>query len=246
MTRAATLMLSCEHGGNQVPYEFSFALDSPLARQHLNSHRGWDPGALEAASYFAKHSGATLFHSTTSRLVVDLNRSLGNSQLFSRFTNPMGADHHRLILERHYHPYRTQVRETAESIIRTGAGVIHLSVHTFTPVFRGKRRRLDIGLLFDPSRPAEQSLCHHWKRNLEDSDPLLRVEMNQPYLGIDDGLTTALRNELPPSDYLGIELEINNQVRRRTEAGRTRLWRALLESLQQSIQAAGFTLQSHA
>ena len=100
-------------------------------------------------------------------------------------------------------------------------------------------------MLFDPNRPGEKLICRHWKRILGNLDPQLRVRMNQPYLGVDDGLTTALRNELPAADYLGIELEINNQVRRRTEAGRARLWRTLVESFQQSVEAAAFTLQKH-
>jgi predicted N-formylglutamate amidohydrolase len=136
------------------------------------------------------------------------------------------------------------VQQTLESIVRSGAIAIHLSVHTFTPVFRGARRRLDIGLLFDPGRARETTLCTHWRNILRHRHPRLRVELNQPYLGIDDGLTTAMRTALPAPNYLGIELEINNQVRRRSLAGRQRFWRALLESLRESISSSALRLDN--
>ena len=46
-------------------------------------------------------------------------------------------------------------------------------------------------------------------------DTRLRVELNQPYLGIDDGLTTAMRQQFADHDYAGIELEINHRIMRR-------------------------------
>lgn len=235
MNRPVQLILSCEHGGNDVPDAFRDALDSPMARQHLRSHRGWDPGALEAARYFAEQSRAPLFHSTTTRLLVDLNRSLGHPQLFSRFTLAMPVEKRDAIIEHHYVPYRSQVQQALQNTIAQGRGVVHLSVHTFTPVFRGQRRKLEIGLLFDPSRDLETRLCETWRRVLASSSSRLRVELNQPYLGVDDGLTTAMRGQFSPLDYLGIELEINHRVMRRTEPGRRQLWSTLHDSLQQAL-----------
>ena len=241
MNRRTQLILSCEHGGNVVPDEFQFALDSPHARQHLNSHRGWDPGSLEAAQFFAEKSGAPLIHSTTSRLLVDLNRSLGNSQLFSRFITPIASEARQAILEQHYHPYRKRIEQALLAARNAGARVVHLSVHTFTPIFRGVRRNLDIGLLFDPDRDFEHELCVTWQRILQSRDPKLRVELNQPYLGIDDGLTTAMRRQFDDCDYAGIELEINNRLARRSEQGRRRLWQTLYQSLADTLKESAVT-----
>jgi predicted N-formylglutamate amidohydrolase len=233
VTGNTQLILSCEHGGKEVPEEFQFALNSPHARQHLNSHRGWDPGSLEVAQFFAEQSGAPLIDSTTSRLLVDLNRSLGHGQLFSRFITPISTEARQAILEQHYHPYRNRVH--------SGARAVHLSVHTFTPVFRGVKRDLDIGLLFDPSRNLERSLCAAWQRILTTHDTKLRVEWNQPYLGIDDGLTTAMRQRFDDRDYAGVELEINSRVMRRSEQGRRRLWQTLYQSLTDAIKETAVT-----
>ena len=65
------LLVTCEHGGNQVPREYR-----PLFRGHgslLRSHRGYDAGSLRMARELAGHFRATLLHSETTRLLVDLN-----------------------------------------------------------------------------------------------------------------------------------------------------------------------------
>jgi predicted N-formylglutamate amidohydrolase len=67
------LLITCEHGGNSVPPRWR-----PLFRGHralLDSHRGWDPGALPIARALAREMNAPLIYSTISRLLVELNRS---------------------------------------------------------------------------------------------------------------------------------------------------------------------------
>ena len=69
------LLVSCEHGGNRVPKAYA-----PLfagAADVLATHRGFDIGALEVARAFGRRLGVTPFTATTTRLVVDLNRSPG-------------------------------------------------------------------------------------------------------------------------------------------------------------------------
>ena len=218
-----------------MPHEYRSAFASPLARQHLNSHRGWDPGALEAATFLHHKTGAPLIHSTTTRLLVDLNRSLGNAQLFSKFSKSADADTHTTMIEQYYRPYRSQVLRAIQAAVDAGSFVLHISVHTFTPVYHGSRRKLHIGLLFDPTRSLEAAVCLTWQRILRAGDGRLRVELNQPYLGIDDGLTTAMRVQFSNQLYAGVELEINNQIMRRSEQGRMRLWQLLHASLSQTL-----------
>jgi predicted N-formylglutamate amidohydrolase len=231
MTTRARLVLSCEHGGNHVPAEVALAFASPLARQYLHSHRGWDAGALDAAQHLSDAFHVPLCQSTVSRLVVDLNRSLDHPQLHSRFTQNLPGEQREWILRQHYHPYRQRVGDSVRRIIEEGALAIHVAVHTFTPVFCGQRRKLDVGLLYDPSREGESRLCEDWQQILLTLAPALRIEMNQPYLGIDDGLPTALRRQFPADQYVGVELEINRRLFGRSAPSRQRMLTQLAESL---------------
>ena len=77
-----TFIITCEHGGNRIPapYRRLFREQSAL----LDSHRGYDPGSLVMAKALASAYRAPLVASTVSRLLIDLNRSIGNPQLFRR------------------------------------------------------------------------------------------------------------------------------------------------------------------
>jgi predicted N-formylglutamate amidohydrolase len=87
--------------------------------------------------------------------------------------------------------------------------VIHIAVHSFTPVLDDVVRDADIGILYDPARTSERTLAMAWKRMF---DPALRVRCNVPYRGASDGLATALRKRWPASRYMGFELEINQRI----------------------------------
>jgi predicted N-formylglutamate amidohydrolase len=90
--------------------------------------------------------------------------------------------------------------------------VIHVSSHSFTPALDGKVRRADVGLLYDPARQGEAALCARWKASLAVIAPEVRVRRNYPYAGKGDGVTSALRRSHPRGAYIGIELEINQEI----------------------------------
>lgn len=203
-----TYLVTCEHGGNEIPLEYRdlFAGQEDV----LASHRGHDPGALELARELASTLSSESVFSTTSRLVVDLNRSLGHPRLFSDFTRRLPASERKRLVAEHHSPYRDRVEALVTTAVARGDRVVHLSSHSFVPVLHGSVRTADIGLLYDPSRPDEALLCAVWRQILSTLAPDLRVRRNYPYRGYGDGLTTTLRRRFPPASYLGIELEVNH------------------------------------
>lgn len=206
------VLLTCEHGGNRVPAEVADRFGSPGARRALESHRGWDRGALAAARDLADAWSAPLLHADVSRLVVELNRSEHHPRLFSEFTRGLSRDRRRDLVDRHWRPYRTRVEDAVRRRIARGARVVHLSVHAFAPVLRGVPRTADFALLYDPGRAGECALCAAWVERLRGAAPDLRVRRNYPYRGVDDGFTTHLRRTFPATRYLGIELEFNRAL----------------------------------
>lgn len=224
-------MLTCEHGGNRVPRALRREFKGWAGL--LRTHRGWDPGALELARDLSRELGAPLVASETSRLVIDLNRSLDNQEVFSLRTPARARES---LVRSHYRPFRDKALSL---MLDAKAPVLHISVHSFTPVRRGVRRRVDIGLLFDPKRPAEARFCRQWRAALTRSRPRWTVRMNEPYRGDSDGHTTALRACFTPDRYVGIELEVNQRLVRAGGAAWRRARRAIVESLVAALDSRG-------
>jgi predicted N-formylglutamate amidohydrolase len=176
MAKPDHLLITCEHGGNRIParYRPLFARSEAL----LQSHRGYDPGALALAREMARALDAPLFFSTTSRLLIELNRSIGHPRLYSDITRGVPPSLRREILENHYVPYRNRVEAHIAEAIALGSRVVHVSSHSFTPVLDGEVRNADIGLLYDPARPGELKFCRSWQARIEQSAPDLKVRRN--------------------------------------------------------------------
>lgn len=227
------ILITCEHGGNRVPSRYK-----PLfhrRRSLLSSHRGWDPGSLPLARTLSRHLGAPLVASTTTRLLVDLNRSPGHPRLFSEITRDLPAEERRWIMEHYYVPYRSAVEARIAEVLDSGHRVWHISTHSFTHILGDEERLADVGLLYDSSRQRERDLCLAWQSALESLEPRLQVRRNYPYRGAADGFTTYLRRRFPEDRYAGIELEVNQ--RRALLGGRrwALLRRHLADSLADSL-----------
>lgn len=202
------MIITCEHASRRVPASCRalFAGRPEL----LTSHRGHDSGSLALARQLAGMLDAPLFTGRWTRLLVDLNRSVGHPRLFSEVTRALPRPEQLGIIEKYYRPYRETVERAVARAIRH-ARVLHLSVHSFTPIMNNEVRNADIGLLYDPKRPMERRFAQHWKRGLV-SELAWRVRCNYPYRGTADGFTTYLRTRFPDPVYAGIELELNQAL----------------------------------
>ena len=207
--RDVGLLFTCEHGGNRVPRRWAGLFEKH--RTLLDSHRGWDPGALTLARALSKAMAAPLVVSTTSRLLVDLNRSEHHRAVFSSITLALPDAERERILEEFYRPYRDRVEQLVAGAISRGR-VVHVSAHSFVPVLNGVTRRADVALLYDPSRKPEKAFCNRWLADLKVELPTLVLRRNSPYRGYTDGLTTTLRRRHAAKDYIGVEIEMNQRL----------------------------------
>ena len=205
-----TLVLTCEHGGNRIPrpYAHLFQGEDEL----LESHRGWDPGALTLARLLARELDRPLLAVTWSRLFVEANRAPSNPRIWSRFTGALPRAERERILEEWWWPHRRAVEEAVSAGIADGGRVLHVAVHSFTPELDGQVRNADVTFLYDSRRKGEADICRRWAGILGRLGPELRVRFNYPYRGNTDGLTTWLRRRFPQERYLGIELEFNQAL----------------------------------
>ncbi len=190
------ILVTCEHATNHVPKEYAGLFDNKI----LETHRGWDPGAQELAKAIAKALNAPLILGEVSRLLVELNRTV---KIFSKF---VPEELHLDLLQRYYEPYWEKVREALKGKNNT----LHLSIHSFTPVYEGRVRKADVGILYDPKRENERDFATAWQTTLKKELPEWVIGKNTPYRGTSDGLVTALR-PLLGKGYIGIELEMNQK-----------------------------------
>ena len=225
------VVISCEHAGNLVPAAYQHLFSGKEAV--LETHRGWDPGALEIATFLSNQLNAPLFYQTITRLLIEMNRSLQRLGLFSEFSVSLSEAAKNQLVQDYYLPYRNEVETQIAQYIRQGSRVFHLSVHTFTPVLDNVRRTADIGLLFDPDRAEELACCTSWQKRLETYLPAMQIRLNYPYLGTDDGFTTYLRTKFSSKQYVGIEIEVNQQYVGQTEMGS--IQRALFQTFRASL-----------
>lgn len=201
------LVLTCEHATNYIPPEYTYMFTE--AGEILNTHRGYDPGAFGLFSRLIPLSNAH-FSCEISRLLVEVNRSIGHPSLFSEFTQQLSKEEKKKILQAYYFSYRNEVEENIAEKIKEGERVLHFSVHSFTPTLNGVVRNADLGLLYDPQREEEKDFCRNFKKNFQNLSPEFSIRFNYPYLGIADGFTTYLRKKFPKY-YLGIEIEVNQK-----------------------------------
>jgi predicted N-formylglutamate amidohydrolase len=236
---AQSLILTCEHAGNKIPAAYARLFRG--AADVLASHRGWDPGALTLARALAKRLRRPLLSVSWSRLFVEANRAPHNPKIWSKFTKALPKSERDAILERYWRPHRAAVEDVVAAAARRGR-VVHVAVHSFTPVLDGEVRNADVAFLYDSRRKGEAALCRHWAEILHGLDPKLRVRHNYPYNGASDGLTTWLRKRHAEARYLGVEIEINQAL-----VG-TRGWRAFQDAVAASLaalMAAGSRARRH-
>lgn len=226
------LLITCEHGGNRIPAAY---LDLFEDNPDLDSHRGWDTGALILARQMAKSFNAPLHASTTSRLLVDLNRSPNHRHLFSGITRFLDDETKNDILNTYYFPYRMGIEKDIRKQLDSGKKVLHISVHSFTPELDGIIRDTDIGLLYDPGRKGEKSFCRTWQESFNWLSPQLKIRRNYPYTGVQDGLVTAMRKKYTDEQYLGVEIETNQRLVMQGDKAWQYCRDAIVESLDQSL-----------
>ena len=189
-----TIALTCEHATNVLPQEYKWT-DNDL-ENFANSHWGWDPAALDVAMYLAQELKCILIHSLYSRLLVDVDRDITSDSLFRQSGDGKNIDlnqnmskeeeHNRII--KYHMPYYNALREVSEKVDPT----ITVSIHSFTPIYEGNVRDMEVGVLFTDSEELGQRVYE------EVNERRLIARMNEPYYGeILNAMNSVLRANYP-------------------------------------------------
>ncbi len=218
---SVAFVVTCEHASNAVPASEQALFTQ--AESALASHRGWDIGALELAHDVASAFGTDVVATEVTRLLVDTNRSERHRAVFSEYTANLDDATRAALLTGWWRPHRDEVERRVAAALLRATTVVHFSIHSFTPVWHGVERSVDLGLLYDPARPGERAFAVRWAAACRRTRPDLRARRNQPYRGTADGLATSLRRRFDAACYLGFEIEVSQ----RFHAASPSTWRDL-------------------
>jgi predicted N-formylglutamate amidohydrolase len=147
-------LIVCDHASNAIPPGYGTL---GLKREALNRHIAYDIGAAEVTRALAGFIGAPAVLSTYSRLIIDPNRGLDDPTLVMRFSDGAIVPGNAYIdpaeiarrVARFWAPYRTEIAATIDAMTAIGEPPALISIHSFTPVWRGLSRRWKIGVLWD-------------------------------------------------------------------------------------------------
>ncbi|NVK18325.1 MAG: N-formylglutamate amidohydrolase [Methylocystaceae bacterium] len=205
------LLLVCEHASNYVPSRYNgLGLDEDL----LQSHIAWDPGARQVALKLADMLDCPLVAAGMSRLLYDCNRPPeakdsipvlseiypipGNVDLTSEEKNWR--------IENIYQPFHSAVENTFSKLENTDIVPSMVTIHSFTPVYKGEKRKVEIGILHD----SDTALADHILDASSDFEDLV-IARNEPYSPT-DGVTHSLKLHGLNKGRRNVMFEIRNDL----------------------------------
>ncbi len=205
---AGGILLVCEHASNFIPQAYArLGLADALAESHI----AWDPGALGVSLALSGLLDAPLVEARASRLCYDCNRPPSASDAIPEISEiyriagnvGLSAEARQDRVRTFYDPFRDLLSHAVQSVPKPP---VLVTIHSFTPTFRGVIREVEIGVLHDQdSRLADVMLdcaAQHTRR---------RVMRNAPY-GPADGVTHTLKEHAQSRGLVNVMLEIRNDL----------------------------------
>ncbi|KQV82830.1 N-formylglutamate amidohydrolase [Rhizobium sp. Root1220] len=207
----SSLLVVCEHASNALPERFGTL---GLSDDALKSHIAWDPGALAVARGISEALDATLIYQRFSRLIYDCNRPPDapgampeKSEVYDVPGNrQLSAEERHARTEALYVPFHDAIRALIRDRKARAQDTVIATVHSFTPIYHGKQRAVEIGILHDEdSRFADGMLT------AAAGSPLYKIERNEPY-GPADGVTHTLILHGLSNGLHNVMIEVRNDL----------------------------------
>jgi len=179
---ASGLILVCDHAARDLPAGYgTLGLNPSL----LATHIGFDIGAGSVARRLARRFAAPAILARWSRLLIDLNRGADDPTLVMKLSDgsviPGNRDANADEIARRVHDYHAPYHAAIKHEIKLAreAEVIPalVSIHSFTPRWKGQLRPWQIGVLWDRDARLARPLIEELKA------AGFKVGDNEPYSG---------------------------------------------------------------
>lgn len=210
--RLAPFVLTCDHASNFIAPSYN---GLGLGENDLKDHIAWDPGALPLARALGDRLQAPVIAAGASRLLIDVNRSLDAKDLIPRIAEDreipgnqyVDAGERQRRIDGIYAPFHAAVHAQVVRHSQAGQAFAVISVHSFTPVFMGRRRNVQIGILH---APADAPLANRVKEKIATISSY-DVRLNEPY-GPEDGVLHTLSFHAVSRGVPAVMIEVRNDL----------------------------------
>jgi predicted N-formylglutamate amidohydrolase len=179
----AGVLILCDHAGRAIPDDYGgLGLPPSVFERHI----AYDIGAAGVTDALAAALGAPALLANFSRLLIDTNRGADDPTLVMRLSDGalvpgnarIGDDEIERRLAMWWRPYQDAIGAQIEAMLAAGPPPVIVSMHSFTPAWKGVPRPWHVGILWDRdarlARPLIDALA---------AQPDLVVGDNEPYDG---------------------------------------------------------------
>ena len=203
--------LVCEHAGKRIPRRLQeLGLPAPERERHI----AYDIGAGGMSRVMARCLDATLVTQAYSRLVIDCNRSPGvpsaMPQVSESTTVPgnlnIPVDQREARIAEIFTPFHDTVRGLLDRRADASREAVLVTLHSFTPVFKGVSRPWQVGVLYN----RDARLGHALLAELAD-EPDLCVGDNEPYR-VDDMSDYTIPVHGEQRGIVHVEIEVRQDL----------------------------------
>jgi predicted N-formylglutamate amidohydrolase len=194
------LLFLCDHASNALP-DGSLGLDPTL----LSTHIAYDIGAAAMTRALARAYGAPALLGVWSRLLIDLNRGADDPTIVMKLSDgsiiPSNARADAGEVTRRIRMFHAPYHAAIDAVLdRMGAGATVISMHSFTPAWKGHARPWQVGVLYDRDHRLSAPLM----ARLHEAG--FTVGDNEPYTGALEGDTLYQHGTLRALPHVLIEI----------------------------------------
>ena len=189
------ILIIADHASNYIPKENN---KLGLTNAFLNEHIAFDVGIKELSLDLSNRFKCKVIQGKYSRLLIDLNRDLDDPTVIPEIVDRkiipgnigLSKSEIRFRVKEIYDKYH---REIDQTIKKEKVNII-LSIHSFNPIFKNKKRLLEFGILSNEDKNLSSKIIYQLRLQK------LNVGDNKPYRGnlIGDSMYRhGLKNKLP-------------------------------------------------
>ena len=198
----------CEHASNRLPKQLG---NLGLTTDDLQRHIAWDIGAEGVARLLSRLLDAPLALQRYSRLAYDCNRppeSEGAMPELSETTvipgnRNLSAAAKMARVAAIYRPFHDGLAGVLDARACAGRATGLVTIHSFTKVYKGRERAVELGILFDRDSRIADKLIKGF--------PNVDARLNEPY-GPKDGVMHTINLHAAPRGIKSVMIEIRNDL----------------------------------